>query len=125
MRRPMPIAAAALPAVLSMLLAATPALAGYGAIALDKTTGKYGGAFNRPTPKAAAAAALSECGTSGCRLVIRPTTVCAALATTANGKFAGAAARKTKEDARLSALTDCQKGKAGECVIRASDCNRP
>jgi hypothetical protein len=123
MRRPMP-KATALSAILSILLAATPAFAGYGAIAWDKATGKYGGTFNRPTPKAAAAAALSDCGTSGCRLVIRPTTACAALATTANGKFAGAAARKTKDEARLAALSDCQKGKAGECVIRASDCSK-
>jgi Domain of unknown function (DUF4189) len=123
MRRSIPMTAA-LPAVFSILLVATPALAGYGAIAWDKATGKYGGAFNQPTPKAAAAAALSQCGASGCRLVIRPTTVCAALATTGNGKFAGAAARKTNDEARLAALSDCQKGKAGECAIRASDCNK-
>jgi len=67
---------------------------------------------------------LRECGVSGCRLVIKPTTVCAALATIANGKAIGAAARKTNDEARLAALTDCQKRKAGDCVVRASDCNK-
>ncbi len=49
---------------------------------------------------------------------------CAALATIASGKFVGAAARKTKEEARLAAMSNCQKGKAGDCVVRASDCNK-
>lgn len=108
----------------SMLLAATPALAGYGAIAWDHDTGKRGWSWNEATAQKAAEKARSECGTSGCKIVVRPTTACAALATTADGKFIGAAARKTKDEARLAALANCAKGKAGDCIVRVSDCNK-
>ncbi len=106
------------------LLPGTPALAGYGAIAWDKESGKTGWIWNQPTAKKAAEMALSQCGASGCRLVVKPTAACAALASTGDGKFIGAAARKTQDEARLAALSNCQKGKAGDCVVRASDCNK-
>ncbi len=102
----------------------TAARAGYGAIAWDPESGKAGWIWNRPTKEKAAEEAINKCGASGCRLVIKPTPECAALATIANGKAIGAAARKTKDDARLAALTDCQKRKAGDCVLRASNCNQ-
>lgn len=107
-----------------VLITATPALAGYGAIAWDKETGKYGSSWNQETPKRAAEVAVSECGTSGCKVIIRPTYLCAALATAADGKAAGAAARKNPDDARLAALKECQKRKAGECVVRVTDCEK-
>jgi hypothetical protein len=106
------------------LLPGGSALAGYAAIAWDRETGKTGWVWNQPTPKKAAEMALSQCGTSGCRLVIKPTSACAALASTENRKYIGAAARKTQDTARLAALTNCQKGKAGDCVVRTSDCNK-
>ena len=99
-------------------------LAGYAAIAWDRESGKIGSVWNQPTPKKAADMALSQCGASGCRLVIKPTTACTALASTENRKHIGAAARKTQDEARLAALTNCQKGKAGDCLVRTSDCNR-
>ena len=108
----------------SALLPGGAARAGYGAIAWDPESCKAGWIWNRPTPTEAAQRALRECGATGCRLVIKPTPECAALATIANGKAIGAAARKTKDDARLAALTDCQKRKAGDCVVRASNCNQ-
>ncbi len=111
-------------ALASILLAATPALAAYGAIAWDKQSGKRGWSWNQPTPQKAAEVAISECGASGCKIVVRPTTACAALATTADGKFIGAAARKTKDEARLAAMTNCRKGKAADCIVRVSDCNK-
>lgn len=124
MRPAMPTSAA-LFAAASILLAATPALAGYGAIAWDKSSGKYGGTWNRATAEQAAERALSDCGASGCKIIMRTgAKQCAALATIASGKFVGAAARKTKDEARLAALSNCEKGKAGDCVIRASDCNK-
>ena len=124
MRRLIPTPAALFAAV-SILLAATPALAGYGAIAWDKTSGKYGGTWNRATAQEAAEAALSDCGATGCKVIIRTgAKQCAALATIASGKFVGAAVRKTKDEARLAAMSNCQKGKAGDCVVRASDCNK-
>ena len=106
------------------LFPTAPARAGWGAVAWDRESGKSGWIWNQPTAKEAAEKALSQCGATGCRLVIKPTTACTALASIANGKHIGAAARKTQDEARLAALTDCQKGKAGECVIRASDCNK-
>jgi hypothetical protein len=124
MRRIQPTTAV-MAALASILLSATPALAAYGAIAWDKESGNRGWSWNQATAQKAAELALSQCGASGCKVVIRTSAGrCAALATTADGKFAGGAARKTKDEARLAALANCQKGKAGDCVIRVSDCNK-
>ena len=112
-------------ALASILLAATPALAAYGAIAWDKQSGKRGWSWNEATAQKAAEVAISECGASGCKVIMRTGAgQCAALATIDTGKFVGAAARKTKDDARLAALANCQKGKAGDCIVRVSDCNK-
>ena len=102
-----------------------PAFAAYGAIAWDRGTGKYGVSWNQPTPKRAEEVALGECGSTRCKIVGRVgPAMCGALATTENGKQAGAAWRKDREAARLDALKSCAKAKAGECVVRASDCNK-
>ncbi len=112
-------------ALASILLAATPALAGYGAIAWDHDTGKRGWSWNEATAQKAADKARSECGASGCKIILHTGAgQCAALATIDTGKFVGAAARKTKDDARLAAMANCQKGKAGDCIVRVSDCNK-
>lgn len=102
-----------------------PAFAAYGAIAWDRDTGKYGASWNQATPRRAEEVALSECGASGCKVVskIGPAR-CGALATTEDGKHAGAAWRKDREAARLAALKNCEKDKAGDCTIRATDCNK-
>jgi hypothetical protein len=106
------------------LLPAMPALAGYGAIAWDRGTGKYGVSWNQPTQKRAEEAALGECGASGCEVVTRVgPKMCGALATSEDGKQAGAAPRKNRDEARLAALKLCPK-KAGECVVRVTDCNK-
>ena len=108
----------------SVLLTAVPASAEYGAIAWDKETGKYGASWNKASAQDAAKAAMSDCGTTGCKVIIRPTRLCAALAATADGKEVGASARKNRDDARLAALKDCQKRNAGECIVRITDCNK-
>ena len=54
----------------------------------------------------------------------RPRSMCAALATTENGKYVGAASRNDREAARLAALANCNKGNAGECAVRFTECNR-
>jgi Domain of unknown function (DUF4189) len=107
------------------LLPAIPASAGYGAIAWDKGTGKYGASWNQPTPQRAEEVALGECGASGCKVVgkVGPR-MCGALATTQDGKHAGAARRKDREAARLAAVKNCDKDQAGECIVRATDCNK-
>jgi hypothetical protein len=118
-RHGVPAAALAL-----LLFAAAPAFAGYGAIAWDQDTGKRGWAWNEKTQQLADKAALSACGASGCKVVIRTAAGrCGALATSQDGKQAGAAGRKTRDAARLEALKRCPKD-AGECVIRVSDCNK-
>jgi serine/threonine-protein kinase len=123
MRRP-PSTAALLPVLLLLLFAAAPAFAGYGAIAWDKETGKRGWSWNQATQQQADKTALSECGASGCTVIIRVGPGrCGALATTADGKQAGGAARKSRDQARFTALKGCPK-KSGECVIRVSECNK-
>jgi hypothetical protein len=102
-----------------------PAFAGYGAIAWDRGTGKYGVSWNQATSQRAEEVALGECGASGCKVVgkVGPR-MCGALATTEDGKHAGAAWRKDREAARLAAVKNCDKDKAGECIVRATDCNK-
>ena len=96
-----------------------------GAIAWDRETGKYGASWNKATAQDAAEAAMSDCGATGCKVIIRTRrAMCAALATNESGKYAGGASRKDREAARLAALKDCQKGKAGECIVRVTDCNK-
>src|SRR5260370_36400388 len=93
------------------LLPTTPASAGYGALAWDKGTGKYGAGWNQPTGKRAEEVALGECGASGCKVVGRVgPRMCGALATTQDGKHAGAAWRQAPQAARLAAVTDRDKG---------------
>ena len=117
--------AALMLALVSILLSATPAFAAYGAIAWDRGTGRQGWSWDQSTPQKAAELALSACGASSCKVIIHTVAgQCAALAATADGKFIGASARKTQEAARLAALTDCQKGKAGDCVVKVSRCNK-
>lgn len=107
------------------LLPTIPASAGYGAIAWDKNTGKYGVSWNQPSGKRAEEVALGECGASGCEIVQRIIPkACGALATTKDGKNAGTARRKEREAARLAALKNCEKDQAGECIVRAADCNK-
>jgi len=118
--------AVVLPAFVATLLAAPPARAAeYGAIAWDKQTGKSGWSWNQPTQKQADEKALAECGTSGCKVIIRAgSAMCGALASTDAGKFIGASSRKDRDAARLASLKQCEKGKAGECVVRFTDCNK-
>jgi uncharacterized protein DUF4189/gag-polyprotein putative aspartyl protease len=97
----------------------------YGAIAWDKETGRSGSSRNRDTPDQAAEMALRECGSSDCKVIIHTApAMCAALATTENGKYAGGASRRDRDAARLAALANCQKGNAGNCIVRLTDCNQ-
>src|SRR5271166_2120217 len=98
---------------------------GYGAIAWDRETGKRGWSWNQPSGQRAAELALSECGATGCKVIMRTgRAMCAALATTETGKYVDAARRRDREAARLAAVKDCQKGNAGECIARFTECNK-
>lgn len=108
-----------------LLLSAGPALAQYGAIAWDRETGKYGASWNQGSQKGADEVALSDCGATGCKVIIRTRrAMCAALATNESGKYAGGASRRDRDAARVAALKNCQKGNAGECTVRVTDCNK-
>jgi Trypsin-like peptidase domain/Domain of unknown function (DUF4189) len=97
----------------------------YGAIAWDKETGKRGWSWNQQTQSRADEVALSECGATGCKVIMRTgRQECAALATNEPGKYVGAASRKDRDAARLAALANCKKGNAGECTVRITDCNK-
>jgi hypothetical protein len=50
-----------------ILMAANPALAGYGAFAHDEATGKYGFSWNEANQKQAEDAAIKSCNTTGCK----------------------------------------------------------
>jgi hypothetical protein len=116
---------AAAVALAASLPLAPAAVAGYGAIAWDKGTGKWGAGWNQPSPKRAEEVAVGECGASGCKVVTRVGPFrCGALAATADGKHIGAAGRKDREAARAAALKNCQADSAGACTIRNSDCNK-
>jgi hypothetical protein len=120
---------AAIAVIAALCLAAGAALparaANFGAIAYDQNTGNAGWSINQPTPKRAEEVALSKCGGSDCKVVVRiRPRMCAALAREQGKKRIGAAARRNRDEARLAALADCKKGQGGECVIRFSDCNR-
>jgi trypsin-like peptidase/uncharacterized protein DUF4189 len=102
-----------------------PARGDFGAIAWDRQSGRRGWSWNQPTAQRAEEVALSQCGASGCEVITRTgRTMCGALATTENGKYVGAASRSERETARLAALANCNKGNAGECAVRFTECNR-
>ena len=132
------IAAAASPGIVSLecvgreqppttsAAAPSPATPGeFGAIAWDRQSGRRGWSWNQPTMQRAEEAALSQCGASGCEVITRTGRgACAALATTENGKYIGAASRNDREAARLAAVANCNKGNAGECAVRFTECNK-
>ena len=107
-------------------VAAVPAFAGYGAIAFDEKSAKYGFGWNEDTQKRADETALQGCNSEGCKVVVRvPPRRCGALATGENKGTAWAAGAEAARDAaKLRALEGCQKRTSGKCVVRGSDCNR-
>jgi hypothetical protein len=120
-----PLTVAALLFLAATLLPTAPAVAGYGAIAWDKETGRSGSSWDQSTAAKAKEVALSQCGASGCKVVVGSAAKqCSALATTQDGKQIGAASRKTEDAARLAAIANCDKAKSGVCVVKFSRCNK-
>ena len=112
-------------ALLVLALSAAPALAGYGAVAFDGKTAKYGFAWNEDTQKRADEAALQACNSPDCKVVIPvPPRRCAALATGEAGNAWGGNVGASRDAAKLRAIEVCQKHTSGKCVLRGSDCNR-
>ena len=120
------IIAAGFSAILVMLTAA-PAFAGYGALAHDDETGKYGLSANEDTQTKADDVAMKECGGGKCKIVFRTVSrQCGAIAVAENagstGWGGGQGAQRAA--AELAAMNNCQKHTKGQCKIRAADCNR-
>jgi len=119
------IAAAGLSVVLTAL-AASPALAGYGAFALDAAAHKFGYSLNQRDQPRANEAALKNCKSDNCKVVfpVGPRQ-CGALAVSeTKGTAWGGAVKPTRDAAQLRALEDCQKRTSGQCKLRAAGCNR-
>ena len=110
---------------LLVMLAAAPAFAGYGAVAFDEKSAKYGFGWNEDTQKRADEAALQACNSADCKVVIPvPPRRCAALATGEKGSAWGGNVGATRDAVKLRAIENCQKHTSGKCVLRGSDCNR-
>ncbi|HTT79001.1 MAG TPA: DUF4189 domain-containing protein [Stellaceae bacterium] len=125
MRRSTMITAAGLGAMLTAF-AASPAIAGTGAFALDPAAHKYGYSLNQPNQPQANKAALKNCKSDNCKVVfpVGPRQ-CGALATGEKAGTAwGGAVKRTRDAAELAAIEDCQKHTAGQCKLRAVGCNR-
>jgi len=112
-------------AALVTVMAAAPALAGYGAFAYDEKTGKSGFSWNEANQKQADDAAIKGCNTTACKVVFRlGPKKCGAIALTDDGKIWGGADRPTKAAAELAAIQNCQKRTKVQCAIKGSECNR-
>jgi uncharacterized protein DUF4189 len=127
MRRTMLIAAGF--AATMTIMAAGPALAGYGALAYDESTGKYGLSSNEETQTKADDVATKECGGDKCKIVFRTAAKqCGAIAMVGEAKGPnpawGAGKHGNRAQAELAAVTNCQKHTKSQCKIRSVECNR-
>ncbi len=112
-------------AVVLATTAASPAVAGYGALARDQTTGKFGLSWNKRTQREADAAAMRDCAESSCKIVFRTRPhQCGAIAGAEKGNAWGAAYRSGRDAAALAAINNCQKHTSEQCKVRAAGCNR-
>ncbi len=82
-------------ALLSVGLTAlvSPAFAGYGAVAYDQNTGKYGASWDQPTASKADEEALRQCASPDCRVHPVEPKGCGALALSDKDKAWGGADR--------------------------------
>lgn len=105
--------------------AAQPAFAGYGALAYDETSGKYGLSSNEGTQAKAEEVAKKICGADNCKIVFRAAAKeCGAIATAESGNAWGAGKRPQRAAAELAAIQNCQKRTKGQCKVRGAECNK-
>ncbi len=111
-----------------LLLPAAPAFAGYGAVAYDQNSGKYGVSWDQKTQARADELALKQCGSPGCRVHAVEPAGCGALALgneEAGHIPRGGADRETLDAAKRDAVAHCQTHtKDGTCTVRVSGCNQ-
>ena len=102
-----------------------PAFAGYGALALDESTLKYGLSGNEVTQAKADEVALKECSSDKCKIVFRTfPRQCGAIATSDDDNVWGGAKRLQRAAAELAALQNCRKRTKAQCKARNVECNR-
>ena len=112
--------------VFALALAAAPgaALARYGALAYDESSGKYGLSSNEETQAKANDVAMKECGGDKCKIVFRTTArQCGAIATGESGSTWGAGKQTSRSAAELDAMKNCQKRTKGQCKVHSVECN--
>jgi hypothetical protein len=105
--------------------AAPPAFAGYGALAHDDATGKYGLSSNEETQAKAEDVAMKVCGSDKCKIVFRTSRrECGAFATPESGPIWGAGKGSPRSRAELDAVQNCQKRTKEQCKVRGAECNK-
>lgn len=110
--------------VLSLAAEPGTALARYGALAYDETSGKYGLSSNEESQAKADDVAMKECGGDKCKIVFRTTVrQCGAIATGDSGKAWGAGKQTSRSAAELDAMKNCQKHTKGQCKVHSAECN--
>ncbi len=128
MRRILCIGVAAMAALL-LCGAAGSAEAGFGAVAYDQNSGKYGASWDEPTQAEAYELALKQCASPDCRVHPVEPKGCGALALSDKDKdghvYWGGADRETLAQARHDAVAHCRTHiTAGACTVRISGCNK-
>ena len=107
------------------LVATSHAHAGFGAVAYDQDTGKYGATWDESTQARAFELALKQCASPNCRVHAVEPAGCGALALSDKDKAWGGADRETLAKAKQDAVARCQSHTtAGACVVRVSGCNK-
>jgi len=97
-------------AVLSVVLVySSAAFAGFGATALNASTGASGEAYGYPSQEAAINAALQACG-AGCTMINWEENTCVALATNGSGGWGEGHGYPTQAAAEQEALNACGAG---------------
>jgi hypothetical protein len=122
-------AAALAVAVLLAAGFAPSAEAGFGAVAYDQNSGKYGASWNEPTQTKAFELALKQCASPDCKVHPVEPKGCGALALSDKDKdghiYWGGADRETLAKAKQDAVAHCQTHTtAGTCTVRIFGCNK-
>ena len=105
--------------------AAGPAFAGYGALAYDESSGKYGLSSNEETQAKAEDVAKKICGGDKCKIVFRTSRrECGAFAKAESGPIWGAGKGSPRARAELDAVQNCQKRTKDQCKVRGAECNK-
>jgi hypothetical protein len=125
-QRAVPTAAVMVAVSLALALASTgTAHAGFGAVAYDQETGKYGATWDESTQSKAFELALKQCASPNCRVHAVEPAGCGALALSDKDKAWGGADRETLAKAKQDAVARCQSHTTtGTCAVRVSGCNK-